>query len=658
MVGLCEYLRGATWRDMTHHFEQAFAAYVRHATDGNKEGSPSADTPVVSSSPPSPASPPSPSSRGGAQTLGIRLATRSTLLHAECMRRRPEYFGATQVAGTLRRASVRETPLASAVLLEQAATRFLDLVPDGSFFRKHAFYSAMAAGMYSRARLPRHALRGYVAAMGAFEETQWRSALAFLRLSVGRFLHALGDPGAAAFQFAALARAAADPRHQRPGGSSSPASPKRRSDVRAHLELLADTTRAIAYRGASALPLDGVPLPVVHDDDIVVRASGEASEQALDEAVGDDVEDDGDAHGDDTDADDASRNAFAEREAVQGVGRGLNPVNGTAGPFHPPNLIAPRPLRGATESLPAWERAGVPEAAARDSGALRRFVEASLLDEMRQEEATASSGRWSAAPRLPPTLLPRSAVVARVRVLPAGESIAVAVPVTNPLAVSLHLRDVTLLWRMEPDDALAESLAESGGGGVEPVRAAVSNEATEGGDQGEGAAFTVVQTTGVAEIKLSPGERCTLRLRARPLQAGRLELTGMQWRIVPVGAESQGRHATGEPATPPLVHRFAVPGPLLHATRQQRATGARTPDRRLQARVVGTAPLLRAHLRHAPSTVLYGELCRFDLVLRNEGSAEADDLKLVSSVPAVCVGKVDVRARPRVHSLPHPIAPP
>ncbi len=107
------------------------------------------------------------------------------------------------------------------------------------------------------------------------------------------------------------------------------------------------------------------------------------------------------------------------------------------------------------------------------------------------------------------------------------------------------------------------------------------------------------------------------------------------------------------------MHQLVRPGPLLHASREQRATRARAPDLSLTFHVVGDLPWLQASLLGMPATMLQGEVVPASLLLVNRGRAPAGDILLRSSLAWLVVGSASA-ILPVGHSasVPTEAAPP
>ena len=145
-------------------------------------------------------------------------------------------------------------------------------------------------------------------------------------------------------------------------------------------------------------------------------------------------------------------------------------------------------------------------------------------------------------------------------------------------------------------------------------------------------------------IVLRPGARERVRLRLCATTCGTLRITGARWRLF---GEVGG------------MHQLVRPGPLLHASREQRATRARAPDLSLTFHVVGDLPWLQASLLGMPATMLQGEVVPASLLLVNRGRAPAGDILLRSSLAWLVVGSASA-ILPVGHSasVPTEAAPP
>ena len=93
-------------------------------------------------------------------------------------------------------------------------------------------------------------------------------------------------------------------------------------------------------------------------------------------------------------------------------------------------------------------------------------------------------------------------------------------------------------------------------------------------------------------------------------------------------------------------HQLLRPGPLLHHTREQRATRARAPDLSLTFHVVGDLPWLESQLVGMPATVLQGEVVPASMLLVNRGRAPAGDILIRRCASASAASESRARDAP------------
>lgn len=123
-------------------------------------------------------------------------------------------------------------------------------------------------------------------------------------------------------------------------------------------------------------------------------------------------------------------------------------------------------------------------------------------------------------------------------------------------------------------------------------------------------------------ISLRASERVRLRLKARPMRAGVLKITGVQWTL---NGTAHGKR------------QLDVPGPQTRRVQGQWLRDL-PPSKRLQFNVAPAMPLLRCEAK-IPETVAVGSLTRVPMVLTNVGAVALRGLRLVtSSTTAVVPG--------------------
>lgn len=151
MIGLSQFMLNLVTRDTTSAFESAVGHYTRRL-DGP------------------PAAVGDPSSAFTAAE-GARLAARAAVLGALSLRALRGAHGARDAATLLQRASVDETALGSALLLDEAARNFLSC--PRPMLRKYAFTVMMAGRQYLKCEQRVHGVRCYLEGVGVYEGEGW-----------------------------------------------------------------------------------------------------------------------------------------------------------------------------------------------------------------------------------------------------------------------------------------------------------------------------------------------------------------------------------------------------------------------------------------------------------------------------------------------------
>ncbi|XP_022655864.1 trafficking protein particle complex subunit 8-like isoform X3 [Varroa destructor] len=116
-----------------------------------------------------------------------QLATRATLLHAECLRSLGEY---EKLAEQLIHLISEDSDLRSALLLEQAAYCYLSMQP--MQLRKYAFHLVLAGYRFSKAGMRKHSLRAYRESEQVFRRRGWSFAEDHILYMTGRQCATLG----------------------------------------------------------------------------------------------------------------------------------------------------------------------------------------------------------------------------------------------------------------------------------------------------------------------------------------------------------------------------------------------------------------------------------------------------------------------------------
>jgi len=182
-----------------------------------------------------------------------------------------------------------------------------------------------------------------------------------------------------------------------------------------------------------------------------------------------------------------------------------------------------------------------------------------------------------------------------------GEPLYVRIQLQNPLAIPVELLHLQLVAELSPPEGLSEEEVESwkeasgSGGGrggsvqvaampIGDLQSAAHEKAAGADDEGAGfgnADILVDRRT----VTLEPSQSKAVVLCLCPRRKGELRVTGVRWCLY---GEVWGRHS------------FERMGPLLHATRKQRATRERAPDLMLQASVLPAAPWIGMSVTTAP----------------------------------------------------------
>jgi hypothetical protein len=120
-------------------------------------------------------------------------------------------------------------------------------------------------------------------------------------------------------------------------------------------------------------------------------------------------------------------------------------------------------------------------------------------------------------------------------------------------------------------------------------------------------------------VTLPHNNRVGLILTSRPLQCGQYKINSVSWDLSDSFQVTQS---------------LQKPGPLLQASRQQRAMRERASDTSLLFTVIPTHPLLRITFEGLSPEVLQGQLLKSILLLTNDGAASACDIVIKLNQPS------------------------
>jgi len=120
-------------------------------------------------------------------------------------------------------------------------------------------------------------------------------------------------------------------------------------------------------------------------------------------------------------------------------------------------------------------------------------------------------------------------------------------------------------------------------------------------------------------INLPHNNRVSLILTSKPMHCGQYKINSVSWNL----SDSFK-----------VIQSLQKPGPLLQASRQQRAMRERAIDTSLVFTVIPTHPLLRIIFEGLSPEVLQGQLLKSTLLLTNEGAATACDIVIKLNQPS------------------------
>jgi len=120
-------------------------------------------------------------------------------------------------------------------------------------------------------------------------------------------------------------------------------------------------------------------------------------------------------------------------------------------------------------------------------------------------------------------------------------------------------------------------------------------------------------------VTLPHNNRVGLILTSKPLQCGQHKINSVSWDL----SDSFQ-----------VIQSLQKPGPLLQASRQQRAMRERALDTSLLFTVIPTHPLLRITFEGLSPEVLQGQLLKSTLLLTNDGAAAACDIVIKLNQPS------------------------
>jgi len=120
-------------------------------------------------------------------------------------------------------------------------------------------------------------------------------------------------------------------------------------------------------------------------------------------------------------------------------------------------------------------------------------------------------------------------------------------------------------------------------------------------------------------VTLPHNNRVGLILTSKPLQCGQYKINSVSWDL----SDSFQ-----------VIQSLQKPGPLLQASRQQRAMRERALDTSLLFTVIPTHPLLRITFEGLSPEVLQGQLLKSTLLLTNDGAAAACDIVIKLNQPS------------------------
>lgn len=204
--------------------------------------------------------------------------------------------------------------------------------------------------------------------------------------------------------------------------------------------------------------------------------------------------------------------------------------------------------------------------------------------------------------------------------VPVNEPVLVEVVMNNPLAVSLMISDIRLVYTFEPS-----SEEEPKG---EPVRHAV-----------------------YSGFNLPAGAQEKVRLELYPFCTGKLLVKGVVYKLALTPDMTSGT-SSGSNSTPVVIEgqqSVEVRGPRLNSTSAEKCSIVYASDKRLEIIVVPPMTRLSVTFHNIPQILSCGELCSVDTVITNLGPFPISKLKLAVSDPNHVFLEIGEGSLPRKH---------
>ncbi|KAJ9554786.1 hypothetical protein OSB04_009400 [Centaurea solstitialis] len=190
----------------------------------------------------------------------------------------------------------------------------------------------------------------------------------------------------------------------------------------------------------------------------------------------------------------------------------------------------------------------------------------------------------------------------------AGEALRVEIAFKNPLQLHIPISNVTLMCEHSPSDVLPDANSSSSvDQSVEDGKVATGRELNSGASY-----FTLSEV----DITLAGGETTVVQLTVTPRKEGRLNVTGVSWKL-----------------SDSMVGFYTFESDMIKKRIPKGRRNAKQQTNKLEFLVIKSVPRLEGSINNLPSTVYAGNLQRLSLELRNSSEIPVKNLKMKISHP-------------------------